>query len=317
MNYIILLYFILSCLILVLAGSVLVKSLSRLAWFLRISEFLAAFVIMGLSTTLPELSVGITSAVHKNSALALGNVIGSNIVNLTLIAGIAIVLARKIRFKHLKVVRQDSLFMFVIVLLPLVLMLLGNGLSRIDGGILVGVFLFYFWRLFRERGEYRKELENHVKRWSVVIYSFLFLISLVVVFFSADWVVTYGQLLAIELSLPTLFIGLFFVAIGTSIPELVFGVISVRTKHSEFAVGDLMGAVVINSTLVLGVTALIHPITAGLILFLTSSLFMIVATWTFVAFVLSGWRLSWAEGISLIMIYVLFLIVELNLRGFF
>ena len=80
-----LLMFIISCLILVTAGSLLVKFLSKISSFLHVSEFVAAFILMAIATTLPELFVGISSALKNNTALALGTVLGSNIANLTLI----------------------------------------------------------------------------------------------------------------------------------------------------------------------------------------------------------------------------------------
>jgi len=123
------------CALLILSGYLLVKTLSKIAVFLKLSEFIIAFIIMAFATSIPELFVGISSAISKNPALSLGNVIGSNIVDLTFIIGIAVVLARGITIN--KEVRKDSLYMFLIALIPIILMLIGNGLSRIDGVILV------------------------------------------------------------------------------------------------------------------------------------------------------------------------------------
>jgi len=94
--------FLVSCVVLVFAGSWLVKSLSKIAYFLHMSEFVIGFMIMAFSTSIPELFVGVTSAMAKNSALALGTVIGANIIDLTIVIGVAVILARGIKIPSKK-----------------------------------------------------------------------------------------------------------------------------------------------------------------------------------------------------------------------
>lgn len=302
-----------ACIILVLSGAILVKTLSKIAKFLKFSEFVIGFIIMAFATSLPELFVGITSALAKNSALLLGTIIGSNIADLTFVIGIAVILARGINAK--KHIKRDTIYMFLIMLTPLVLMLIGNKLSRIDGIILLFIFLYYSWRMLKERKRFKKEIEDNVKRWKVIISSFLFILSLVLLFLSAKYVVEYAILLSIELALPVILIGLFLVAIGTSLPELVFETNAVLSGHSDLALGDLIGSVIVNSTLVLGVTALIYPITANFLVFFSSAIFMIIVGFLFLTFIYSGSKLDWREGASLILLYVFFIIVEFYIKS--
>ncbi len=308
-------FFIIASLVLAASASWLVRCLSLLARFLRLTEFVIAFVLMAFSTSLPELFVGINAALMGNSALALGNVIGSNIVDLTLVMGIATVLARKIDTKK-QLIKKDALWMAGIAAFPLVLMFFGNTLSRLDGLLLLVVFVSYTFYLLRQRQSFHKPLRNHVAPWKVIGALLGFIGGLIVLFYSADFVVEYGSALSFDLGLAPIFIGLFFVALGTSLPELVFSAVSVMKKHPQFVLGDIMGAVVINSTLVLGITALINPITANFLLFITSSAFLLVIAFLFTTFVESGGRLYWKEGIGLILLYVLFIIVELNVHQF-
>lgn len=309
-----LILFLVFCLTLVVSGSLLVRTLSKITSFLRVSEFLAGFVIMAFSTTIPELFVGITSALAKNPALALGTVIGSNIADLTIVVGIIIVLAKGIDTKS-KFMKRDSLYMFFIAALPMVLMFIGNKLSRIDGAILITVFIGYTYFLIKERTRFRKEIEDNVKRKEIILDVFLFCLSLVVLFFSAKFLVKYAGLLAIELFLPPILIGIFLVALGTSLPELIFGTRAVLTNHPDMALGDIIGAVVVNSTLVLGVVALIYPITANFLMFLSSAVFMVIICFLFATFVESGKRLYWKEGVSLIMLYVFFILIEFYIKA--
>src|SRR3989344_3769629 len=145
--------FILSCLVLVIAGSLLVKSFSRLACFLRMSEFVLAFVIMAFSTSLPELVVSVKAAAEGVPALALGNVIGSNVADLTLVAGIAAILGKGLRPTS-KLIRTDAYWMVAISTLTVALMHIGRQVSRLDGIILICTFLVYIAYMFKRRKGY-------------------------------------------------------------------------------------------------------------------------------------------------------------------
>jgi len=309
-----LILFFLACLVLVFSGTMLVKTLTKIAIYLRLSEFVIGFILMGLATSMPELFVGVSSALAGNGAFGLGNVIGSNILNITLIGGIIVLLGGGIRIESKKT-KKDALYMFFIALLPVILMWIGHSLSRIDAFLLLGAFLLYTKKLLRERKEFTKEPKEREKRWEPIINTFLFVISIVLLFFSSKYIITYASLLSIDLSLPPILIGLFLISVGTTLPELVFESRAVQMNHSEMALGNLMGSVIVRSTLVLCTTALISPITAHFSLFLSSGFFMVVVAFIFATFVESGNRLYFKEGISLIMLYVFFVILEFIIKG--
>ena len=145
----------------------------------------------------------------------------------------------------------------------------------------------------------------------------LFLAALPLLFFTSKFVVQSGKALAFDLALPAIFIGLFFLAIGTSLPELIFQSRAVLRGNKEMALGDLIGSVIANSTLVLGITAIIAPIEANIFLFMTSSFFMIILCFLFAIFLETGNKLNWKEGLLLLLLYVLFLMVEFNLKSFY
>ncbi|MBL7055145.1 sodium:calcium antiporter [Candidatus Woesearchaeota archaeon] len=307
------LIFLLSCIVLVFSGSWLVKSLSKIAYFLNMSEFVIGFIIMAFSTSIPELFVGITSAMAKNSALALGTVIGSNIADLTIVIGIAVILAKGIKIKSKKI-QKDALYMVFIVALPIGLMLIGNELSRLDGIILLVVFLIYVYHLIKERKEFKKEVEERINHWDIVLNVVIFILSLILLFFSAKFVVDYATTISLKLLLPPILVGLFIIAIGTSLPELIFNLQAVIKKHPEMALGDTIGSVVMNSTLVLGVTAVIYPITANFLLFFSSALLMLIIAFIFATFVESGKKLYVKEGIALVLLYTFFIMIEFYIK---
>ncbi len=310
-----LLLFLASCIVLVLAGSQLVKSLSKIASFLHISEFVAAFIIMAMATTLPELFVGITSALAKNTALILGTVIGSNIANLTIVIGIPILLGRGIKIQSPRT-KTDALYLVFISIVPLTLMLIGKQLDRIDGVILIAVFLIYARRMYTQRKIFKKEyIENKIKRSTIILTTFLFILSLAILFFAAKFVVQYATALSVDLALPPILIGLFLIAIGTSLPELAFGAQAVLKGHPEMAIGNILGANIANLTLILGITALIYPISSNFLLFITAGVYMLLITFLFATFVESGSKLYIREGISLILLYIFFIIIEFYIQG--
>jgi len=315
MIWLTILLFILSCIVLVASGSFLVRSLVNITQFLKLRAFVGAFIIMAFSTSIPELFVGISSALAKNSALIFGTVIGSNIADMTLVGGIAVILARKVNITRLAI-KKDVLKMILMAALPMILMLIGHKLSRIDAIILLIAFLAYSYQLIKTQKEYTTEISNKIKRWKGVISGAVFITSLILLYGSAHYVVKYGTDLALGLMLPPIFVGLFFLALGTSLPELIFEIRAMTKGHPEFALGDLIGSVVMNSTLVLAVSALIFPITVNFFLFLTSAIFMILATILFAAFVRSGEKFTYLEGISLLLLYILFIIVEMNIQQY-
>ncbi len=304
-----LIIFLIACIVLIISGSLLVKTLTKIASFLRLSEFVVGFIIMAFATSIPELFVGITSALAKNPALALGNVIGANIINLTLVIGIAVLLGRGIKIESKKT-KTDSLYMVFITALPMVLMVIGNSLSRIDGIILLAAFALYARRILKQRKLFKKEVEDGIKRPEIIITTILFIFSLALLFLSARFVVEYSTLLSVDLALPPIIVGLFIISLGTTLPELTFGSRAVLAGHSEMALGNSIGSVIVNSTLVLGITAIIFPITANILLFYVSAIFMVVIAFLFATFVESGDKLYIKEGISLILLYVFFVIIE-------
>ncbi len=307
-----LLLFLLSCLVLVISGGYLVKLIIRIASYLRLSEFVVAFIIMAFSTSIPELFVGINSAISKNPVLSLGNVIGSNIADLTIIIGIAALLGKGIKVKN-PFIKKDSLLMFLIALVPILLIIFDKTLSRIDGIILISIFMIYMWYLARVRKEIKKEvLKNNRKHGILSI--FLFVICLAFLFSSAHFVVKYATQLAIELALPAVIIGLFLVAIGTSLPELIFEMKAVLAKKGDLAIGDAMGSVVCNSTLVLGITAIISPITNTSLLFLSSAIFMVLVTLIFMMLMRQKKGLTIITSAGLIIFYILFVLFEFYIK---
>ena len=317
-----LVFFIIACLVLVKSSNWLLKSLIKISGFFHVSEFSVGFIVLAISTSLPEMFVGIMSAIRKTPLLSLGNVIGSNILDLTIVIGITALLAKTIKIEA-KTIKKDIIYMLVIMSLPIVLAIdhhfwflfnlfpnMIQGLSRIDGAILLSIFVYYIWSLLRQQKSFHKEIEKTTKK-ELLHFLILYVISTALLLISSEFVVEYANNLALDLNISNILIGLFIVSLGTSLPELMMETNSVLNHHNNLAIGDLIGSVIANSTLVLGVTAIVYPITGD---FFTSAIFMILIGFIFMTFSESNSELTWREGLSLIFLYIFFIIVETYMR---
>jgi cation:H+ antiporter len=261
-------------------------------------------------TSLPELIVGITSAIHRMPTLSMGDVFGSNIANVTLILGIVAILVRTIK-SGTKTVQRNMSYASLVTLLP-VLLLLDGHLTRADGVVLLVAFCLYNLILFYQRERFEKVF-NHARRRKLVKNILLLCLGVALLLLSAEAITRLAQILALELAIPMVLIGLFFVAIGTSIPELIFSikVSFAGDSHKEMILGGILGSLVANSTLILGVVAVICPIhIINPNLFLTTAGFMLASILLFWVFARSKKEITWQEGIGLLLFYFFFIAIE-------
>jgi len=203
--------------------------------------------------------------------------------------------------------------MMLIALFPIILML-DHYLSVIDGCVLLLAFSIYMIRLFNQRKEFRKTTD-HVSKKDARRSFIWFAVGVIGLLISAKFVVMFATAIATEMSVPMLLIGLVIVAIGTTLPELAFETKAAIAGHEEMTLGDLFGSLVTNSTLVLGTVAIISPIEiANFSLFLVAAGFMFLTLILFTIFIRSEEGISWQGGVALILLYVIFIIIELVLE---
>ncbi|MCG2686476.1 calcium/sodium antiporter [Candidatus Parcubacteria bacterium] len=307
--------FLLSAIILSRSATLLIKTLQKISSYLRLSQFVVGFILMAVATSLPELLVGITSAVAGEPTLALGTVIGSNIANLTLVIGLAAVSARGIRIEP-RTSDRDIFYMAISACAPIILLWDGT-LSRTEGVALLLFFALYMYRLITEGERYTKKYKhNHHNATTIAKVLARFAVGIVFLIGSAHILVENSIALAKDLNLPLVLVGLFIVAIGTSLPELAFSIPALIKRQSGMVFGNILGSVATNATLILGVTAVIRPIQiTHHSLFVVSSFFLTAVLTLFILFVRSHRKLSWMEGLGLIFIYILFVILEFSLEG--
>lgn len=265
------LWFVLGCFLLVKAAGFAVRALSNVGRVMRIPEFLISFLVVGVISTFPEFFVSVIAAVQGFPTLGFGTLIGSNVADLTLVIALMVLLGGTIHVGT-KSLRYDF-FYLVLAAVPIILALDGL-LSRLDGAVLVLLCVIFFYHIIRESYHFRKVKSGQRKRllWDVI----LFMLSIGVLLWSADIIVKYAGLLAVDFGVRKVFIGLVLIALGTTLPELTFGIKALKKGLSDMALGDILGNVIIDATFVLGIVAFIAPITLNLIVVASAGLFMVL-----------------------------------------
>ena len=314
MIFLYILIFIGSALLLFGAGELIVKALSRIARFLGWREFIVAF-IMALATSIPNLFVGISSVVHKTPQLSFGDIIGANVLDMTLAIGLAALVAKGLSADS-KLVQGSVFFTIVIAILPLILIWDGT-LGRGDGITLLLAFLFYNFWLFSKKERFKKVYEadhavlkigfrNFMMDFGRLIFGVLLLLA------ASEGIVRSSLIFADSLQIPPILIGIVIIALGTSLPETYFAVVSARKKEYWLILGNLMGSVIVVTTLVLGAIALMMPIEiSNFSPFAVARIFLILSAAAFLFFIRSGKKVSRLEAIALLAIYFIFMAIEI------
>ncbi|MCP6718738.1 MAG: sodium:calcium antiporter [Patescibacteria group bacterium] len=310
------LIFILSSLALVQSGVWVIRVLNRIAEFLGWREFVVASVLMSFATSLPEIFIGITSALAKKPELAFGVIIGSNIINLTLVIGIGVLVAKGLRFES-KIIQRSSLYAGLYGILPLVLILDGK-ISRPDGVILLLALAFYFFQLLSQERKFTKIFSNqNQKGWShfklFLKDLFVFWIAIGFLLLSSEGIIFAASRIAVTFNISLVIIGAILVAFGTSLPELVVEIRAAQAGRKKTILGNIMGSVIVNSALVLGLVAIISPFEiTNFSPYLIGIIFTVVTSLFFVLFAKTDSKITEREAIFLIGIYIIFFLAQIT-----
>jgi len=306
--FLVFLFFLIKC-----AGYAITYS-SRLAKTLRFPEFIVSFFIIALISVLPEATISVISAFKGEPQLALGTLLGSNVADLTLVFGIVALFSSKGIHVKSKILRNNFYYL-ILLLFPLLLGFDGR-FSRIDGLLLILLGSLFFAKISVDSRRFYKKF-NHPQKGSVFnSFSFL-LLSLFLLLISAFFTVRFAMNFAYDVKLPVLLIGLTLVALGTCLPELIFSIKAVRRNHDSLALGDILGTVITDATLILGLVALISPFSYHPYSFYMTGTAMFLAGILLTFFMKSDKSINKKEGILLILFYLLFVFIEFFVHTFF
>lgn len=242
---------------LVKGADAFVEGAAGIAEKFGIPQLVIGLTIVAMGTSAPEAAVSITAALKGNAAITIGNVVGSNILNVLVILGITSVIVSVAVARS--TVRIEIPYMLVITLLLLVLGFSGNEIVFWEGVILWAAFLLYLGYLFYMAKKNRQIEEETEKKplWKLLLYTVL---GLVFVVWGSDVTVDAATEIAKAVGMSERFIGLTIVALGTSLPELFTSVSAALKGKADIAIGNIVGSNIFNILFVVGTTALITPV---------------------------------------------------------
>lgn len=278
----------------------------KVAESFHLSKYIVGFIIVAVISVLPEALVSINSAIEGTPSLGLATLFGSNVADLTLIFAIIVLVTGKNIKVDSKILKNNIIYPFILII-PIVLGLDGY-YSRLEGLSLLIIGLIFYFLAFRNNSEPKLE---KVKKENRLKYSLLLVLSMLILLLGSHFIVQSTVSLASGLSISPIIVGMFVIGLGTTIPELLFSIKSVRENESSLAVGDILGTVLADTTIVVGILALISPFSFPIRIIYITGAFMVTASFLLFYFMRSGKTITKKEVIILFIFWVLFVLTEL------
>ncbi len=305
--------------VLIFIGRWVIYSLVVIARYFGFKEFVVAFFTVSIGAVIPEFFVGVTSALQGVPELSLGAVVGENLFLITVTIALATFFSAQGLVVDSKTVRIGIIFTVLVAILPLLLILNGE-LSRMDGLFLLATFAFFVFWLFSKKERFAKVYEEETPELSrltkktAVKSMFIAVGGILAIVISVDLLLRELLVVSHEMGIPLAVVGIFFVAIGTALPETYFAIDLARKGNSWMVLGGIMGGIAMASTLVLGVVALIEPIILTketLSSMVLARMFLTIAAIMLLVFVTTGHTITRKEGLALLAVYISFLLAEI------
>ena len=293
---------------LILGGEVLVRGASRMALRFQVSSLVVGLTIVAFSTSAPEFLVSLNAALRGVSDFALGNIVGSNITNLTLVLGVAALLGT-IPIDKLTA-RRDWPMTFGASIL-FVFFSRDGLLQHYEGYILFAILIAYLTHLllFTKKDQIKLEVEEPDKnesKFEKYKDGLLIVFGGICLYFGSEWFILGGEAIAIDFGISERIVGLTVLSIGTSLPELITSIIAAKKGDTNLALGNLFGSNIFNILSIIGMTTIIKELSVNPTIFNTDMVWMLAITLGILPLMLLRKRLGTVTGIILVSAYVLY-----------
>lgn len=286
-----------------------VEGSSSVAKLLKVPAIIIGLTVVAFGTSLPEASVSISSAIAGKNALAVSNVVGSNIFNILVVLG-ASALIVPVCVQPDSVKKEIPFSILCTVALLAVLLLGANAggtytVGVVGGIVLLAIFAFYmYWQISaalkaRKAG---KDEEGDIKILSPFKSLVYIVVGIVCIILGGNFVVDGASAIAIKFGMSETLVGMTIVALGTSLPELVTSMLAAKKGESDLALGNAVGSNIFNIVFVLGFSSVISPITVD-ILAVIDTIAVIGASILVLLFSATGKKISRAEGAIMLLVY--------------
>lgn len=284
-----------------------VEGSSSVAKLLRVPSIIIGLTIVAMGTSLPECAVSVTASLSGNNALAVSNVIGSNIFNLLVVCGFCALFTPLAVQKD--TIKRDIPFSLICTIVMLILGWIGMSLGHLDGVIFLVIFAGFIIMMVRSALNARSEAQDGdeievLPVWKCIVF---IIGGAIAIKYGGDFVVDGASFIASAMGLSQNLIGLTIVALGTSLPELVTSIVAAKKDEVDMAVGNVIGSNVFNILFVLGIAATISPVA-----FIFENVIDIIVL---IAVTLIIWFFAWSkneinrkEGVAMLALYVIYMV---------
>jgi len=291
---------------LIYGADFIIKESERIALHFKISHFVIGATLVAFGTSLPEMAASMMASANGKSDMAVANVVGSVIFNITLVLGIVFFIAKDMKPKR-DLFALDSAWVIVPMILFFVMIQDGE-IGRVDGMLyllLMASYIFFLFSSSKEdlEGEIDEDLASEKFDWARTI-GFL-AIGFTLTIGGASFVVDSGTNIARVFGVSEWIIGIFLISLGTSLPELIVSIVAIKKGNAEMSIGNIIGSNVANFSMVLGGASLISPLSVNLADTQFDMITMLVASVTLL-FILANKLYNKAGAIFLLIILALF-----------
>ena len=293
-------------LLLVKGADVFVDSASGVAKKLGVSPLVIGLTIVAFGTSLPELAVSVTAALSGSNEIAVGNVTGSNIFNLLVVAGVSAIIAPLTIDRFL--IKRDWPASILAAALPGVFLLFGNNISRLEAVILLVIFAIMLFLQLRNAKSAEEARQTDDRK--PILVAVLLVLGIAGIILGGEFAVEGASGLARAIGWSESLIGLTIVAIGTSLPELVTSIVAARRGENEIAMGNVIGSNLFNILCILGISAFLSPITVAPTAVIDAAFLVVVSVvfWLVARFA----KIGKAAGTAMVLTYVGYMVYIIN-----
>ena len=288
---------------LIKGADIFVDASSSIAKKFNIPSIIIGMTIVAMGTSLPELSVSVTSSLVGLNDMSIANVTGSNIFNILIALGICSTIGK------LKISNYKDVITLLFSCIGLLLFALNGTLGMFEGIFLLVVFTIYILSMMKQAKDNKEESEDE-KQKNIFITVVLGILGAIAIVIGGNMVVNSASEIALKLGMSENLVGLTIVALGTSLPEFVTSVMATKKGELEIAIGNIIGSNIFNILLILGVASLISPMAVSVVA-ICDVMFMVFTVALFIFLTVKEKELNKKSGILLIMMYIVYLIITI------
>ena len=297
--------------LLIKGSDIFVDASVNIARKLEIPNVVIGLTIVTLGTGAPEIVISVSAAIGGSSDMAVGNIVGSNILNLMLILGLC-ALIKPIAIKLKEIVRDHMIGTGSAVLLLVLKIVFSEVIPRLGSFVLLSLFAVYMTHLVRQALKNRgAENSRHdldaTKNISIAKSILLVVLGIIIIVAGGQLAVTNAVSIAFAIGMTERVVGLTILAIGTSLPELVTSITACKKGESDIAIGNVIGSSIFNILFILGITGVIMPLAIDHNL-IFDLIFLVVGSLVFLPFAYTGKKISRTEGLLMVVAYVVYMV---------